>query len=499
MQSVLRRFLAALLILWLAAANPVAAQLPDGLDPNDFEMPPIPPIPDGGGDIPPPNIPEAPTMDPNEILAGRLEFASSPNPVGSGARAIGMGGAFIGVADDATAASWNPGGLVQLKTPEVSVVFSGVHRREDNHFPLDPEADGAESVTGEDINYLSAVYPFNLFNRNMVVSLNYQHLDDFTRSWDFLSRESDTEDIIFDGIVIDTLTNETVSRYRNDVDGGLSALGLAYSIQIISDLSVGFTFNIWDDELTDSEWESKNRVDIENVVASALTGTRQSSVFLLRTKDSYSFEGINFNIGAIWKATKELTVGAVFKSPFTADIQHERSSTIFRDNEMIADIRSSSDEKMRMPMSYGVGLAWRVSDSLTVSADFFKTHWEDLEIEDVDGEKRSPITNKSPTESGIDPTHQFRFGMEYLFIDPEVDYVIPLRCGVFYDPAPAVGSPDDYYGFSLGSGFGMGRVVFDMAYQFRYGNDVGESLVDGSDFSQDVEEHLLYSSLIIHF
>ncbi len=34
-----------------------------------------------------------------------FDFASSPNPVGSGARAMGMGGAFIAVADDATAAS----------------------------------------------------------------------------------------------------------------------------------------------------------------------------------------------------------------------------------------------------------------------------------------------------------------------------------------------------------------------------------------------------------
>jgi len=35
----------------------------------------------------------------------RLEIPSSFNPVGSGARALGMGGAFIPVADDATAAS----------------------------------------------------------------------------------------------------------------------------------------------------------------------------------------------------------------------------------------------------------------------------------------------------------------------------------------------------------------------------------------------------------
>ncbi len=52
----------------------------------------------------------------------RLEIPSTFNPVGSGARALGMGNAFIAVADDATAASWNPGGLIQLGCPEVSVV-----------------------------------------------------------------------------------------------------------------------------------------------------------------------------------------------------------------------------------------------------------------------------------------------------------------------------------------------------------------------------------------
>ncbi|MBT5419472.1 MAG: hypothetical protein HOK80_01170 [Candidatus Cloacimonetes bacterium] len=44
------------------------------------------------------------------------------NISGAGARAAGMGGAFIGVADDATAITWNPGGLTQLYRPEVSVV-----------------------------------------------------------------------------------------------------------------------------------------------------------------------------------------------------------------------------------------------------------------------------------------------------------------------------------------------------------------------------------------
>src|SRR5258708_39402087 len=37
---------------------------------------------------------------------------------GSGARAFGMGGAFLARADDATAASWNPAGLSYLRVPE---------------------------------------------------------------------------------------------------------------------------------------------------------------------------------------------------------------------------------------------------------------------------------------------------------------------------------------------------------------------------------------------
>src|SRR5215510_12224823 len=57
-------------------------------------------------------------------LPPSLNFATSPAPVGSGARAQGKGLAFIAVADDATAASHNPAGLVQLQQPEVSVVGS---------------------------------------------------------------------------------------------------------------------------------------------------------------------------------------------------------------------------------------------------------------------------------------------------------------------------------------------------------------------------------------
>lgn len=88
-----------------------------------------------------------------------IKINSSPNPVGSGARAVGMGGAFIAVADDATAASWNPGGLIQLETPEFSIVGSCDISRDDYDSKSHPEASGMNEITRYDLNYFSIAYP----------------------------------------------------------------------------------------------------------------------------------------------------------------------------------------------------------------------------------------------------------------------------------------------------------------------------------------------------
>ena len=120
-------------------------------------------------------------------LPPSLNFTTSPNPVGSGARAVGQGTAFIGVADDATAANHNPAGLVQLQRPEASIVGSYFYRREDQDVTVPNTTVEDQTLEDANLNYLSAVLPFQLFRRNVVVSLNYQRLVDLQGKTDVTS------------------------------------------------------------------------------------------------------------------------------------------------------------------------------------------------------------------------------------------------------------------------------------------------------------------------
>ncbi|RKZ05995.1 hypothetical protein DRQ25_14900, partial [Candidatus Fermentibacteria bacterium] len=68
------------------------------------------------------------------ILAALIVFAFSNSSgakyageflyVGAGARALGMGGAFCAVADDASAGYWNPSGLFLINGQEAQFMHS---------------------------------------------------------------------------------------------------------------------------------------------------------------------------------------------------------------------------------------------------------------------------------------------------------------------------------------------------------------------------------------
>ncbi len=426
---------------------------------------------------------------PHDAGIQRIEIPSSLNPVGSGARALGMGGAFIAVADDATAASWNPGGLIQLETPEISMVGTFFKRTEYDNFGTHPESSGSDRIRESNINYFSLSYPFAIFKRNMIFSLNYQHLFDFNSQLDF-------------PFIQRSQRLSLLKNFRYKQSGQLTALGLAYSVQMTPKLSFGFTLNIWDDWLGNNGWE--------NISYESGTGIDYVKNAILNYEsyrwNRYSFSGFNTNIGILWNINDKFTLGAVLKTPFTADLKHESTlneSVVYPeypDDNLINSGTSSENEKLDMPMSFGIGIAYRASDHLTVSGDIYRTEWQNFILKDSDGNRIAPVSGLTEDESDIDPTHQIRAGAEYLFFNPvKSKYIIPIRCGLFYDPAPGEKSPDEYYGFSMGTGIVMGKIVFDMAYQYRFGNDVKTFMLQHLDFSEDVKEHTFYSSVIIHF
>jgi len=415
-------------------------------------------------------------------------IASSPNPVGSGARAVGMGGAFIAIADDATAASWNPAGLTQLETPELSLVGAQVFRSEDFSSSSNPEINSSSHTEELDINYFSVSYPFNFLNKNMVISLNYQRLYDFNRRLDYHLETS---------IPPVSLENKQSRSYEQD--GYLGALGLAYAVDIMPAISLGVTFNVWTGQLGwQNGWE-ENYTN-HSVTTMGLTKNIEDSHI---TEKYSNLRGVNLNLGLLWNVNQHLTAGAVLKTPFSARLDHQYTDDWIqldgKGNIKNSSHISISDEiKLQMPLSYGIGFAWRFSDQFTIDLDVYRTHWSKYILTDGQGNKMSPINALPESMSDIRDTTQIRMGGEYLFVFSEKNMVVPLRAGLFYDPEPSQGGVKDFYGFTIGSGIAYKGFVFDVAYQLRWGRNLDTgNLIATSE--ADIMEHTILASLIIHF
>ncbi len=420
------------------------------------------------------------TAKADELLQ-KIQFTSSPNPVGSGARALGMGGAFIAVCDDATAASWNPAGSIQLERPEMSVVYRFSKNENNNDYKDFPGASGAEKSTKQSLNYLSLAHPVALLGRDITISVNYQHLYDFNNE---ASRLSEREN--------DSALYKKETKYT--LEGELWALSPALAIQITPSLSVGTTLNLWKDLLYKNSWKTCYDENIE-ITFKATGETFQASSYYT---EEYNFSGVNFHLGLLWDINRYITLGVVFKSPFTADLRHNYT---FVDksgsgSDSDASWSVSDNESIDMPMSFGMGIAVRPSDAFTVDLDIYTTRWEDYILHTSTGKSVSPISGLEEDRSKVGNTTQVRLGSEYLIIGEKI--VAPIRCGVFYDPEPSKDGVDDFWGFSIGAGVAYKRFVFDTAFQYRFGKDI-ETNIAGENAVQDKNAYTIHSSLIYYF
>jgi len=148
-------------------------------------------------------------------LPAAAQTTIEPPIVSPGARSLGLGGAFVAVADDATAAWSNPSGLMQLARPEISL--EGRSWNEDREGVASNESS---------LGFLSFVLP----RREWAIAFYAQTLSslEFPNQWSNANGELDP----LSGLVVANAGVSAALRVSDDVSLGF---GLAAFAGVFSD------------------------------------------------------------------------------------------------------------------------------------------------------------------------------------------------------------------------------------------------------------------------
>ena len=409
----------------------------------------------------------------------RIDITGRQNlTLGSGARAYGMGGAFLARADDATAASWNPAGLSYLRAPEISLVGVSNSFETQRGAAFDPNARDFDRFDGRAIDFAAFTWPVALGETTGAVQISYQRA------------------ISFDGTrsIHVTTVNQTL-REDGSSDGGFDVVAFGTGLRLSRHVRAGVTVNRWlngyDQSLTRT-YETPN--------------PRPQRLYTLDFRPS----GWSFNFGAIVSPVESLNLGVVYKTPFTADVRLDKTRQDYYVGrgglvEVTRNAYTSEDVRLEFPSSFGFGISWRPIDTLTLSADLTQTSWSKARIQNYFDLQATPTTDEegnpgTPPPPNIYPSFQYptlkpgqqdaqqiRAGVEWVLIWGRVK--LPLRAGYFNDrqitPNPGGDTPR-FNGFTLGTGLLLGPLLVDVAYVHESGAYTVPADTGDFDFPPDV-------------
>lgn len=403
------------------------------------------------------------------------------NPVGSSARAIGMGGAFIGVADDATAASFNPAGLAQLEYPELSVVarqgrvdidYTGFTSFD--HSPPVPLSDSSVGFSQWNLDFFSVTLPFEVAEHNIAVQVGFQDLFDLYSS---SSRSFDEMDD--DGVPEFHLTEVTRQG------GGFHTISASVAAQITDRLSVGWTVSYWLGGWTlDGLYRETGIQD-------------PSEEEFVRFHQKNDFSGWNHNFGVMCRYAR-IRVGAVLRAPFEAGYDYTILAVASSEESNLPS--GTERTKVRWPFSIGTGVSFQPTDRFSFAVDIARTWWSGTTLSNP----RDPglainfFDLKDPTT--IRDTTSIRGGVEYLFAPGS--YLVPLRFGVFRDPPPAAdtgtGDRPSFRGITAGTGIKRGPIQLDVAAEYRFDTTRLRQFVEPETIAEGVESEGAAGTVAVH-
>lgn len=148
---------------------------------------------------------------------------------GVGARAVGMGGAFTGVADDYSALYYNPAGMGQLKTLEAHGTFSHLSMTDRATF-LGVETSESSSYTK--LNAIGICVPVPTSRGSLVFGFGYHNIRDF-------------DSALFVTAFKSTPGDSVTQSYNELIAGGLSNVSFGTAVEMAPGLFIGGAINFW--------------------------------------------------------------------------------------------------------------------------------------------------------------------------------------------------------------------------------------------------------------
>lgn len=388
-----------------------------------------------------------------------------------GARSLGLGGAFVGVADDATAAEANPAGMTILTRPEISL--HGRHASYDVEFidagGFDGIAAGADTPNppvgvfeddNDSISFASFVYPFERF----VVAGYYQN-----------SGRIDSGSVIagFEPFFIDTYIAESY------IDAEVESFGLSGAFRVGDMLSIGMSLKSTSTDATFfqastlSDFRDQEFSQPDPDAAAAIIDDELTLVSRTLIDD----DAFTWNVGLLVNPNGKVSVGAVWRSNGSYNADQASIFTGTSDcngvpNCFLAPVETelldSSSDGYNLPDIFSLGLAWRPGDTWLLAFQADRVAYDELPAP----ANTSPIFEVPIDTDRAEGEWVAHLGVEKVFIfeKPFLGMsLVSLRGGAFTNPDhdgyDELDTDDTNYTVGFGTVFAE-RFQVDAAWQF---------------------------------
>lgn len=343
--------------------------------------------------------------------------------VGSGSRALGLGGTYTGIADDYSAIWWNPAGLAQVKRIEMQGSLSRTGYGNETSY-YGGSDDGSTSALR--LNNAGIVFPVPVYQGALSFAFGYTQVQAFDRRTQVVSATQGTSGAWDD---FDELEK-----------GRLGMWTMAGAMDVSPNLALGIGINYWagldDYTLTGHYTEGVTRSYTETSL-----------------KTDLSAWGANF--GGLFRLGRAARIGAMFQTPINMSMEED-----WQDGEESGYF----DYRMTYPAVFRVGASFCPGRWL-VGADVEYRDWTSLEYRtDTPYSGVSRTSANQQIKKDYQSTTRLSLGGEYLF----PAYGLRARAGYSYEPSSYKlnDGDDDRNIFSFGLGVLVDRsVMLDAAIQ----------------------------------